>query len=159
MPNGVYHNICSVSSDETAIMSLEFDISSGYLWATCDNHCNGRSNVFSISSSSGTFMHIAKVAPKLLSPKCTESALLIFIFFKKFDFQYDRPSGMGNYNTEGFAIAPASQYCDSFSHSPSTTVTNGDSGSVKAVFWSDDDCTKGHALRQGTVSCGEFITK
>eukprot|EP01036_Dinobryon_divergens_P025139 gene25139-33659_t len=79
MPNGVYHNICSVSSDETAIMSLEFDVSSGYLWATCDNHCNGRSNVFSISNSSGTFTHIAK---------------------------YDRPSGMGNYNTEGFAIAP-----------------------------------------------------
>lgn len=65
---------------------------------------------------------------------------------------------MGNYNTEGFAIAPASQYCKTSSYSTSTTATvTGDSGSVKAVFWSDDDCTKGHALRQGTVSCGEFI--
>ena len=73
---------------------------------------------------------------------------------------------MGNYNTEGFAIAPASQYCYSSSYSPlvstdnrssTTTTTTGGGGSLKAVFWSDDDCTKGHALRQGTVSCGEFI--
>jgi hypothetical protein len=65
---------------------------------------------------------------------------------------------MGNYNTEGFAIAPASQYCTTSSYSSSTSTTGGGgSGPVKAVFWSDDDCTKGHALRQGTVSCGEFI--
>ena len=86
---------------------------------------------------------------------------LLQLYLSAIIVQYDRPSGMGNYNTEGFAIAPANQYCDGNSayspSSPSSSSTGGVSGAVKAVFWADDDCTNGHALRRGTVKCGEFI--
>ena len=117
-------------------MSLEFDLSSGYLWATCDNHCEGRSNVISISPESGQFTAIVK---------------------------YDRPSGMGNFNTEGFAIAPSSQYCDfnSVDVTDERALKSGEERKakeqLKAVYWTDDDCTDGHALRAGTIPCGEFI--
>ena len=50
---------------------------------------------------------------------------------------YKRPSGMSNYNNEGFAIAPASACV----------------GGVKPVLWSDDSFDSSHALRSGTISC------
>ena len=160
MPNGVYNKICSFSSDETAIMSLEFDVSTGYLRATCDNHCSGRSNVLSISNTSGTFTHIAKV---ISIDEITSFCVRLIINLCDYDSflaQYDRPSAMGNYNTEGFAIAPADKYCGTSAYSlssPTTTKITSTGRALKAVFWADDDCTNGHALRQGTIYCGEFI--
>jgi hypothetical protein len=52
--------------------------------------------------------------------------------------RFARPAGMPNVNNEGFAIAPAAE-C---------------SGGLKAVFWSDDGNTDGHALRRGFLPCG-----
>lgn len=47
------------------------------------------------------------------------------------------PAGLPNLNNEGFAIAPAA------------TCQDG----LRAVHWSDDDNTDGHALRQGWLPC------
>jgi len=50
---------------------------------------------------------------------------------------YDRPTGMSDYNNEGFAIAPQ------------TACASGS----KPVVWSDDSNDGGHALRSGTLPC------
>jgi hypothetical protein len=50
---------------------------------------------------------------------------------------YERPGGMPNINNEGFAIAPRAECV----------------GGLKPVFWSDDNGTDGHALREGTLDC------
>ena len=50
---------------------------------------------------------------------------------------YNRPSGMGDYNNEGFSVAPASECA----------------GGTKPVYWSDDSNDGGHALRKGTITC------
>jgi hypothetical protein len=126
LSNGVYHQLSSSYSGESTIMSVEFDYATGYLWAGCDNHCNGRSNVLSITSSDSSFPSISGASFQVVAT-------------------YARPSAMGNYNTEGFAIASSSQYC---------TVEAGKQA-MKAVYWSDDDNTNEHALRMGTLPCEE----
>jgi hypothetical protein len=135
LSNGSYHQITSVSSGETAVMSLEFDESSGYLWASCDSHCSGRSAILALtSSSSSSFTVLAS---------------------------YNRPSAMGNLNTEGFAIAgPDESMCSNYGLDGKVEATNYNSSSsswMKAVFWADDDCTSGHAIRRGLLRCGELL--
>ena len=61
-------------------MTLYFDTDSGYLWSGCDNHCEGRMNVFSLNK--GSFSNIAT---------------------------FNRPSTMPNYNNEGFSLLPDSE--------------------------------------------------
>lgn len=48
-----------------------------------------------------------------------------------------RPAGMPNLNNEGFALVPLSECV----------------AGQRAVFWSDDSETDGHALRSGRLSC------
>lgn len=91
-----------------SIMDLEFEPATGRLWSTCDNHCQGRSAALSI-----------------VNGKFAVSTT------------YDRPGQLGNYNLEGFAIAPQSA-CAS---------------GRKPVVWADDDNTGGHALRAGSLPC------
>jgi len=50
---------------------------------------------------------------------------------------FDRPAGMPNLNNEGFAIAAQAECV----------------GGQKPVFYSDDDNTGGHVLRQGSLGC------
>lgn len=67
------------NSGETAIMSIYFDRSTGYLWTLCDNHCSGASHVLKLNEN-GVFTQIAS---------------------------YARPTSMGgNYNNEGIAVTP-----------------------------------------------------
>jgi hypothetical protein len=51
--------------------------------------------------------------------------------------KFERPAAMPNLNNEGFTIAPLAE-C---------------SGGQRAVFWSDDTGTGGHAIRRGSMSC------
>lgn len=67
--------VAKFASGQKQVMDLEFDGTS--LWATCDNHCNGRSTTLAVSS--GRF---------------------------KVTVTYDRPAKLPNVNLEGFAIAP-----------------------------------------------------
>jgi hypothetical protein len=79
--SGKYKQISSFSSQEDQIMSVQYDLSSGYVWTECDNSCKGRMHVFIISNE-GKFEEIA---------------------------EYDRPSTMPNYNNEGFTLTPDSE--------------------------------------------------
>ena len=79
------------------------------MWAECDDTCSGRTATLVINAS-GRFAVTAV---------------------------YNRPTGMSNYNNEGFAIAPQSACV----------------GGLKPVLWSDDSNDKSHALRSGTLSC------
>mmetsp|Transcript_11739 Transcript_11739/g.19121 ORF Transcript_11739/g.19121 Transcript_11739/m.19121 type:complete len:369 (+) Transcript_11739:63-1169(+) len=57
--------------------------------------------------------------------------------------RYERPDDMPNINNEGFTPAPDKR-CDEASNR-------------KAVYWCDDSCDGGHALRGGTMPCGDFL--
>ncbi|WP_227024944.1 hypothetical protein [Streptomyces tsukubensis] len=91
------------------MMDLEFEPATGRLWAACDDTCQGRSSTLDIGAQGR---------------------------FTVTGFQ-DRPTGMADYNNEGFAIAPRS-----------TCVAG-----REPVVWSDDANDGGHALRTGTLNC------
>ena len=75
--------ITSFKSGQPYIMSLYFDRDTGYLWAGCDNTCDGRMNVLTLDTGG---MFIVKAT-------------------------FKRPTSFGNYNNEGFALLPESE-CD-----------------------------------------------
>jgi hypothetical protein len=102
-----YTRVATITSGFPAVMELEFDPATGHLWAVCDDTCSGRASTLDIGGS-GQFALTAT---------------------------YNRPSGMPNYNNEGFAISP--------------TCTSG----LKTVVWSDDTNDGSHALRAGTLNC------
>jgi len=54
---------------------------------------------------------------------------------------FDHPATLPNSNNEGITFASESE------------CVNG----RKAFFWSDDDQLNGHALRRGTVACGNLL--
>jgi len=81
---GGYTRVATIQSGNSAIMDLSFDREVGYLWAICDDSCQGRSNVLDIDTRVG-------------SP--TQGKFYIRRGF-------ERPSTMPNINNEGFAIAP-----------------------------------------------------
>ncbi|GCE02469.1 hypothetical protein EHYA_10246 [Embleya hyalina] len=106
---GGYHRVATFASGFPAVMELQFEPATGRLWAVCDNTCQGRSTTLGIDAQ-GRFAITAR---------------------------YNRPSGLSDYNNEGFAIAPQ------------TACVSG----RKPVVWSDDDNDGGHALRAGTLNC------
>lgn len=107
--SGSYTRIASFGSGQSTNMELEYEPETGRLWATCDNHCGGATTTLAVNAQ-GKFAVTAT---------------------------YARPSGLGDFNTEGFAIAPGS------------TCTAG----RKPVVWADDDNNDGHALRSGNLPC------
>ncbi|MEI9947686.1 MAG: lamin tail domain-containing protein [Pseudomonadota bacterium] len=81
---GGYTRVATIASGNPGIMDLNFDRDVGYLWAVCDDSCQGRSNVLDIDTRVG-------------SP--TKGKFYIRRGF-------ERPSTMPNINNEGFAITP-----------------------------------------------------
>ncbi|MFE3315567.1 lamin tail domain-containing protein [Embleya sp. NPDC059213] len=106
---GGYTRVATFTSGFPAVMDLEFEPATGHLWASCDDTCQGRSAVLDIDAQ-GRFTVTAR---------------------------YDRPTGMPDYNNEGFAIAPQAACV----------------AGVKPVVWADDGNDGGHALRAGTLAC------
>ncbi|CAO5188156.1 Lamin Tail Domain [Frankia sp. AiPs1] len=104
-----FTRVATFTSGFSAVMDLEYDAGTGHLWAECDDTCSGRTATLDLNATGG----FAATAV------------------------YARPSGMSNYNNEGFAIAPASS-C---------------SGGSRQAVWSDDSNDGGHALRRGTLTC------
>lgn len=102
-----YTRVATITSGFAGVMDLEYESSTGKLWAACDDTCSGQTKTFSVNGSG----HFAATAT------------------------YLRPSGMSNYNNEGFALSPT---C---------------SGGVKQVLWADDSNDSSHALRSGTLTC------
>jgi hypothetical protein len=107
---GTFTRVATISSSFPGIMDLQFDRDLSELWAVCDNTCNGQHALLRINPHDGRF----GVA-----------------------FKFDRPTGMPNYNNEGFAIAPA------------TECANG----RKPVYWADDTEDLGVAIRSGNLPC------
>jgi hypothetical protein len=106
---GGFTRVATIASGFVAVMDLEWEPSTNRLWAECDDTCSGQTATLVVGAS-GRFAITAV---------------------------YKRPSGMSNYNNEGFAIAPQSA-CVS---------------GLKPVLWSDDSDDSSHALRAGTISC------
>ncbi|WP_228121110.1 lamin tail domain-containing protein [Streptomyces fagopyri] len=106
---GGYTRVATIASGFSGVMDLEFEPATGHLWAACDDTCEGRTSTLDINAQ-GKFA---------------------------VTHTYDRPTGMANYNNEGFAIAP--QSACAAGHKP--------------VVWSDDTNDGGHALRAGTLNC------
>ncbi|MEV4999495.1 lamin tail domain-containing protein [Nocardioides sp. LML1-1-1.1] len=106
---GGFTRVTSFASGLAGVMDLEWEPALATLWAVCDDTCSGKAATFGITTG-GSF---------------TAKAV------------HDRPSGLPDYNDEGFAIAPQSE-CVS---------------DRKPVVWADDGNDGGHALRTGTVSC------
>ncbi|MET8410381.1 lamin tail domain-containing protein [Streptomyces sp. NPDC005195] len=106
---GGYTRVATITSGFPGVMDLEFEPATGHLWAACDDTCQGRTSTLDINAQ-GKFA---------------------------VTHTYDRPTGMANYNNEGFAIAPQSACV----------------GGHKPVLWSDDTNDGGHALRAGTLNC------
>jgi lamin tail-like protein len=79
--------IATISTGFPGVMGLELDAELGYLWATCDDGCGGKSGILEIDAAAG-------------SP--TRGKFIV-------THQYDRPSTMPNVNNEGFAFTPQAE--------------------------------------------------
>jgi len=79
------------------------------MWVVCDDTCDGQHRTLRVDGT-GRF---------------AVSAI------------HERPSGMPNYNNEGFSVAGSDE------------CVNGS----KPVYWSDDSNDADHALRKGSLSC------
>jgi hypothetical protein len=104
-----FTKVASFASGFQTFGALHFDRDENQLWVVCDNNCDGRARVFKVNAQ-GNFAVVA---------------------------DYSRPTGLGNFNNEGFTITPDSECV----------------GGFKPVYWADDDNTGNHALRAGTINC------
>ncbi|MFJ9952431.1 lamin tail domain-containing protein [Kitasatospora sp. NPDC091207] len=107
--SGAFTRVATVASGMAGVMELQWEPQASRLWVVCDDTCDGQHRTMRVDAN-GAF---------------TTTAV------------FNRPSGMGNLNNEGFALAGAAE------------CTAG----AKPVYWADDGNTGGHALRRGTVSC------
>ncbi|MDN3265411.1 lamin tail domain-containing protein [Streptomyces sp. CSDS2] len=107
--SGSYTRVASFSSGMSGVMELQWEAQASRLWAVCDDTCDGRHRTLKIDTT-GVF---------------TTTGL------------FNRPSGMPDYNNEGFALAGADECV----------------AGAKPVYWADDSNDGGHALRRGTIAC------
>ncbi|MFI6642607.1 lamin tail domain-containing protein [Streptomyces sp. NPDC050504] len=107
--SGAYTRVASFGSGMSAVMELQWEPQAARLWAVCDDNCDGQHRTLKINAT-GAFAVNAV---------------------------HKRPSGMPNYNNEGFALAGGGECV---------------AGS-KPVYWADDANDGGHALRRGSISC------
>ncbi|WP_345631624.1 hypothetical protein [Rugosimonospora acidiphila] len=107
--SGAFTRIASISSGMAGVMELQWEPQASRLWIVCDDTCNGQHRTMQVNAS-GAFATTAV---------------------------YNRPSGMPNYNNEGFSVAGGGECV---------------SGS-KPVYWADDSDDGGHAVRKGSITC------
>ncbi|CAD5994001.1 lamin tail domain-containing protein [Agreia sp. COWG] len=107
--DGTFHRISSIDTGLPLIADTQWDPDAQRIWAVADNSVAGSSTLLKMDAA-GSFV---------------------------VDRIYDRPTGLPDFNNEGFAIAPNS------------TCKAG----VKEVIRADDGNNGGHSLRSGTVNC------
>ena len=112
--SGGFTRVATISSTFPSIMEVQFDRDLNELWAVCDNTCNGQHTLLRIDSSTGKMGVV---------------------------FKFDRPTGMPNYNNEGFGIAPAAECVNQ----------------RKPVYWADDTEDLGVAIRSGNIPCVALV--
>lgn len=81
--SGGFTRVATIESGNSGVMDLSFDRDVGYLWAVCDDTCQGRTNVLDIDTRVGS------------------STRGKFYIRRSFE----RPSTMPNLNNEGFTVA------------------------------------------------------
>lgn len=109
-PGGAASLVATFTSELPLVSDLQYDRESHKLWAECDNSCNGRLTTLELTAATGDFAVSGR---------------------------YERPTGLGDNNNEGFAITP------------NALCVNG----AKPVYWSDDDETGGVSIVEGTMNC------
>jgi hypothetical protein len=107
--SGAFTQIAAMSSGMDGVMELQWEPQASRLWVVCDDTCDGQHRTMKVNSA-GTF---------------ALSAI------------YNRPTGMSNFNNEGFAVSGSAECV----------------GGSKPVYWSDDSNDASHALRRGTITC------
>ncbi|MFP3466543.1 lamin tail domain-containing protein [Leifsonia sp. SIMBA_070] len=110
---GTFTRIATISTGMPGVMDLQFDAERQAIWAVCDDTCHGQHELLTVAST-GVDAGAFQVAQA-----------------------FSRPTGMPDYNNEGFAVAPQAECVDG----------------LKPAIWADDTNDGGHALRQGTVAC------
>ncbi|MEA9986435.1 MULTISPECIES: lamin tail domain-containing protein [Subtercola] len=108
-----FTRVATIKSGFPSIMEVQFDAEKSAVWAVCDNTCGGQYALLDIAATGTNAGHFAVTTV------------------------YNRPTGMGDFNNEGFVTAPQA------------LCING----VKPAFWADDDQDNGYSLRQGTIDC------
>ena len=83
---GSFTRVASIESGNSGVMDLSFDRDVGYLWAICDDTCQGRSNVLDVDTRVG-------------------SATRGKFYVRR---GFERPSSMPNLNNEGFTVSSES---------------------------------------------------
>jgi hypothetical protein len=81
--SGNFTRVATIDSGNAGIMELAFDRDVGYLWAVCDDTCQGRTNVLDIDTRVG-------------------SATRGKFYVRR---GFERPTSMPNLNNEGFTVA------------------------------------------------------
>ena len=114
LSSNTFTQVATFASGFPGVMELHFEKETQKLWVVCDDTCQGRSARFDVETAAGA--NQGKFVPVKY---------------------YERPSGMGNLNNEGFTSTPRSECV----------------GGVKPVFWADDSDTGGNSLRVGTLNC------
>ncbi|MEU7560729.1 lamin tail domain-containing protein [Streptomyces eurythermus] len=107
--SGSYTRVASFGSGMSGVMELQWEPQASRLWAVCDDTCDGQHRTLEIGTT-GVF---------------TTTGV------------FNRPSGMPDYNNEGFSLAGADECV----------------AGHKPVYWADDSNDGGHALRRGTLTC------
>jgi Lamin Tail Domain len=107
--SGGFTRVTTIANPFVSIMELQFDRDLNEMWAVCDNTCNGQHAIMRVDPATGMFS-VAK---------------------------FDRPTGMPNYNNEGFAIAPAAECIND----------------RKPVYWANDGEDLGVSIRSGNIPC------
>ncbi len=107
--DGSFHRVAAIDTGLPLIADTQWDADAQRIWAVADNSVGGSSTLLKIDAK-GSFV---------------------------VDRVYDRPTGLPDYNLEGFAIAADSTCVDG----------------VKEVIRSDDGNNGGHSLWSGTISC------
>ncbi|MGW6007899.1 lamin tail domain-containing protein [Streptomyces sp. NPDC055210] len=107
--SGSYTRVASFAGGMAGVMELQWEPQATRLWAVCDDTCDGQHRTLKVDAT-GVF---------------TATAV------------FNRPTGMPNYNNEGFSVAGSGECV----------------AGAKPVYWSDDTNDGGHALRKGTITC------
>ncbi|MGD8165586.1 lamin tail domain-containing protein [Herbiconiux sp. P16] len=107
--DGTFHRVAAIDTGLPMIQDTQWDPDAQRVWAVADNTSAGSTTLLKIDA---------------------DGAFAV-------DRVYDRPTGLPDYNLEGFAVAPNSTCVDG----------------VKEVIRSDDGNNGGHSLWSGTISC------
>jgi Lamin Tail Domain len=109
--SGGFTKVATIPAVHTpaTIMELQFDRDLNELWAVCDNTCAGRHALLRLDPVIGKFTSVI----------------------------YARPTGLPDFNNEGFAIGAAAECV----------------GGFKPVTWADDNFDGNVALRVGSLPC------